>query len=162
MRHPEEDHRAAGSGFRRGGDPGPSPARDPGLFPARDPVLLYLLATPLFAAVDAVFGWPVRVAGIGGVPGRWLYYGALLLLGLVCWRWPRAAPLVGMGESAANLTLLFLSVLLPLWDASAILAGAGPPVVTPVALGNLVLVGGALVVSFYRSQWRLGKDLRPG
>lgn len=155
MRPPGEEGRPVGPGFPTLGV-GPVPAR------ARDPVLLYLLATPLFAAVDAVFGWPVRVAGIGGVPGRLFYYGAVLLLGLVCWRWPRATPLVGMGESAANLTLLFLSVLLPLWDASAVLEGGGPRVVTPVGLANLVLVGGALVVSFQRSQWQLGKDVRRG
>ena len=85
----------------------------------------YYLATPLFAVMDLGLGLPVRVAGILPEPGRLAYYAAAFALGLACRARPSATPWVGMLESAANLTLLLLSILIPIWSLpDAVLSGA--------------------------------------
>lgn len=119
----------------------------------------YYLATPLFAALDAVAGWPVRVAGFPDQGWRWGWYLILFLLGVLCRARPRLAPLVGMGESSVNLTFLFLSVLLPLWDGAAYLAGDGEAQSGIAGIVNLLLSGGVLVYSFHRSQWEWRQGL---
>lgn len=115
----------------------------------------YYLATPIFAVVDAAAGAPVRVSGFLPGWGRAAYYAALLVLGLLCRARPAAAPWVGMAESSVNLLLLLLGILLPVWSMTdAVLAG-GPMEgagLTPLAAGNALLAGGALVVSFHRHQ----------
>lgn len=139
--------RAAGGASRGGGD-------------AADPLVLFYLATPLFAALDAVAGWPVRVAALPGDGWRWFWYGVLLLLGLLCRARPRLAPLVGMTESSVNLTFLFLSILLPIWGMpSGELEAAGPVAFGPVRIVNVLLSGGALILAFQRSQAELGRGL---
>lgn len=126
-------------------------------------ITVYYLATPIFAVVDFAAHWPVRVAGLATPGWRWAYYAALMVLGLLCRAWPRWAPVVGMAESAANLLLLLLSILLPIWSLpDQVLAGGA---VTGVAGGpqiaNLALAGSMAIVSFKRNeaafQERLGR-----
>ena len=68
---------------------------------------------------------------------------------------PPLAPWLAMGESAANLTLLMASVLVPVWsfqetfDAAAITD-------LPERVVNLAVSGSVLVFSFYRNQARAG------
>lgn len=126
---------------------------------------LYYLATPLFAALDVITGVNVRTAAFGDSPLRWLYYAGSFGCGLVAvWR-PAVAPLVAMIESAANILLLMLSILLPIWSFldNAETAVAAPRLLTGPALANVVISGGVLVVSFYGSQARLfvGKSTGP-
>ncbi|MEQ9398357.1 MAG: hypothetical protein RJQ04_04235 [Longimicrobiales bacterium] len=114
----------------------------------------YYLATPLFAVIDAGFGAPIRVAGIESPGVRWAYYAGLVALGFLCRARPSVAPWVGMGESAVNILLLILAVMLPIWSIPGeILSGGeveGP--FSRVSLANFVLSGGALVWSFHRNQ----------
>jgi len=120
----------------------------------------YYLATPLFAALDAVAGWPVRLAGFPDQGWRWGWYLLLFLLGLLCRARPRLAPLVGMGESSVNLTLLFLSILLPIWGMTEqVYQVAGPIAFGPVRIVNVLLSGGALILAFHRSQWTWGREM---
>jgi hypothetical protein len=114
----------------------------------------YYLATPLFAVADLGFGLPVRVAGILPAPGRLAYYVAAFALGLACRARPLATPWVGMLESAANLTLLLLSILIPVWSLpDAVLSGAPLQAgLTPASAANALLSGGALVASFHRNE----------
>lgn len=117
----------------------------------------YFLATPLFVLVDVYLSAPVRVAALEGSGLRWPYYGLLLVCGAIChWR-PAWAPAVGMTESAANLLLLMLGILLPVWDAGArIEAGAWPAgPFDEVGLANFVVSGSVLLFTFYRSQHAL-------
>ena len=117
----------------------------------------YYLGTPAFAVVDFLFHIPVRVA----LPDGWArgaYYAAAFGLGVVCRRFPRTAPWVGMGESAANLLLLCLAVLLPIWSApDALLAGGGLPASEMMMhrVVNLAIGGTVMVVSFHRSRAEL-------
>lgn len=114
----------------------------------------YYLATPAFAVADLGFGVPVRLAQVVPQGGRLVYYAAVFALGFLCVARPRTAPWVGMLESATNLLILLLGILLPIWSLSdAVLSGA--PMVaglTPAGAFNALLSGTALTVSFRRNQ----------
>lgn len=110
----------------------------------------YYLATPLFAVVDVALGFPLRVAPLLPQQGRLAWYAAAFALGLLARARPAATPWVGMLESASNLTLLLLSIYLPIWS----LPLAGPSDVpmqvglTPAGAANALLSGLAMVASF--------------
>jgi len=114
----------------------------------------YYLATPLFAGLDLGLGLPIRVAAILPESGRLAYYAAAFALGLLCRARPVATPWVGMLESAANLTLLLLSILVPIWSLpDAMMSGAPLQAgLTPAAAANALLSGVALVASFHRNE----------
>ena len=117
-------------------------------------LLAFYLATPAFAVADLVFHLPLRVA-LPGDGARLGYYAAVTLLGLLCWRHPRATPWVGMAESATNLVILMLGVLLPLWDAPAVVAAGGAlpgPELLLARVTNLAVGGAVMVVSFHRAR----------
>jgi len=114
----------------------------------------YYLATPLFVLLDVVLGAPIRVAGLDDPIHRGLYYGGLVLLGLLARARPATAPWVGMAESSVNIFLLILSVMLPIWGMSEVLLEGGTPPgpFDRVSVVNFLLSGTALVVSFHRNQ----------
>lgn len=114
----------------------------------------YYLVTPAFAVMDVAFHAPVRVAGLEAPEARWAYYVGLVALGFVCRARPAAAPWVGMGESAVNILLLILAVMVPIWSMpDTVLAGGTPDgPFDRVSMANVILSGGALVVSFHRHQ----------
>jgi hypothetical protein len=126
-----------------------------------NPIVAYYLATPAFAVADLVFGVPVRLAGIADAAHRLVYYVVVFSLGILCRLRPTTAPFVGMAESTVNLLVLLLSILLPIWSLpDAVLSGA--PLdggLTGMALGNALLSGTALVVSFHRSQAAAARQL---
>ena len=117
-------------------------------------IAAYLLATPAFVVADLAFDMPFRVAALADSNLRFLYYGASMLCGGLTYVRPAAAPWVGMGESATNLFLLMLSILLPIWNMpDAIMSGAsieGP--FDQMSLLNVVLSGSMLIYGFYRYQ----------
>lgn len=114
----------------------------------------YYLATPVFAVADLGLGIPVRVADVLPVGPRVAYYAAVFALGLLCTARPGATPWVGMAESATNLLVLLLSILLPIWSLGDALASGAPLAagLTGIAAANALLSGTALVVSFHRHQ----------
>ena len=116
------------------------------------PLVWYYLATPIFALIDAA-GWgALRAAGIDDGAMRAVYYGALFLLGLWARARPGAAAPIAIVEGTANLILLFLSVLGPVWglldapDGAEAVAAA-----LPARIVNLVLVGGVVILGIRRS-----------
>lgn len=125
--------------------------------PGTGTLTLYYLATPLFAAVDVFLGEPVRVAALGAPAWRYGYYGAVFVLGLLCWARPRVAPLVGITESSVNLLLLLLSILLPIWNLPAEVAtgGAAELGFGTARIWNVAIVGAALILSIKRSEREL-------
>lgn len=114
----------------------------------------YYLATPVFAVADLGFGYPVRVATVLSSGSRLAYYAAVFALGLLCRARPAATPWVGMLESAGNLLLLFLSILLPIWSLAAdpMVGSTGGVGLTPEGAVNALLSGSAMILSFHRSQ----------
>jgi hypothetical protein len=125
----------------------------------------YYLATPLFAAVDLALGFPLRVAPLLPQGGRLAWYAGAFALGVLARARPAATPWVGMLESASNLTLLLLSILLPIWSFPL----AGPSEVpaqvglTPAGAANALVSGLAMVASFHQHEAAaLGRGGRRG
>jgi hypothetical protein len=119
---------------------------------ADPPLLLYYLATPLFAALDFGVGLSLRAGAIESPALRISYYAAVFALGFAMRARPVFAPLIGMLESAANLTLLMAAVLIPIWS----LGETSGAVDLRLPVANLALSGSVFVYSFYRNQARLG------
>ena len=114
----------------------------------------YYLGTPLFFLADVSWGWRIRLAdSVGDWTLRCVYYGCCLLCAVLCFKRPRLAPLVGVVESAVNVLLLVLGVMLPVIQAPGRLL-VGEPVVglfTRDTFVNFCLTGGMLAVSFHRN-----------
>lgn len=123
--------------------------------PVRRLVLFYYLSTPAFAALDLLLGVNVRTVFLDDSPWRWVYYAAALGCGVVGWRRPALAPLMGMAESGLSVALLIIGIYVPIWDATEALGSelAGPVAVSPVltarGLINAALSGGSFLVGFY-------------
>lgn len=127
----------------------------------RSLVPLYYLATPLFAAVDLGLGVPVRAAGLERPFHRVAWYALAFAVGLLMRRRPRLTPWLGIGESTANLTLLMVAVLLPIWSLPESL-DTGAAAELPARVTNLALSGSVLVFSIYRSQVEALGSIRGG
>ena len=131
----------------------------------------FLLATPVFAGLDLAGVGALRVAALPDFSSRAIYYLALVVLGVIMLRSPRAAPWIGMGESAVNVFLLMLSVLLPIWTLQETLLGSpgaevggGPGaeelgILTLPRLLNVALSGGVFIWSFYVNKHRAMRSL---
>src|SRR6185503_5601579 len=118
---------AGGAAEGRGGSPGAAGGgRARGIRPARRRdvtqssgrllTAYYLFATPLFAALDLGLSAPIRAVGVERPSVRLGYYAATFALGWIMRARPLLAPWLAMGESAVNLTLLMMSVLVPIWS----------------------------------------------
>lgn len=120
---------------------------------------VYFLATPAFWLVEPLVGFDVRVAGLEAGTARGVYYAALVVVGFVCWRRPSWAPAIAVVEGSANLLLLILSVLGPLWDAG---AGLAPPEAAGRIgpLLNFVIVAPVTVLAIKRAEWALARRAR--
>ncbi len=121
-------------------------------------LLFYYLSTPAFVALDLLLGVNVRTVFLDASPWRWVYYAAALGCGVVGWRRPALAPLVGMAESGLSLALLIIGIYVPIWEmaeaAGSELGGpvAMSPVLTPRGLVNVALSGSSFLVGFYGNQ----------
>ena len=124
--------------------------------------LYYGLGTLLFWGIDLVLAAPIRASFIGHPTYRVFYYLALLGLGALCrWR-PAAAPAVGMFESAVNLFLVLLSILMPIWGMPDQILGGGAIAAPfgPWTLQNAFLSGCVLIFTFHRSRAALEHQMR--
>ncbi|MEK9500425.1 hypothetical protein [Gaopeijia maritima] len=119
----------------------------------------YLGGTLAFAALDWLLAAPIRAVFFGRPTHRLMYYLALLAVGLLCRFRPTWTPVLGMAESAVNLTLVLLSILLPIWGSLDAVAAGGEayrPASTWVLL-NALLSGAVLILAFQRTQRGLGR-----
>lgn len=115
----------------------------------------YYLASPVFFLFGLWWGVEVRVTFITEPGPRFLYYLVLSGLGLLAHFRPRSAPWVALGESALNLLLIMLWILLPIYALADDPLGAEALRVpyTPVqVLVNGLLAGGFFILGFYRAQ----------
>ncbi len=134
----------------------------------------YYLASPLFFLLGFWWGAEIRVTFIPDSGLRFLYYLALSGLGLLAHFRPASAPWVAMGESAMNLLLIMLWILLPIYALGDDVMGTGALSVpyTPLeVLLNGLLAGSFFLLGFYRAQgavlarfpWiSVGNDKGPG
>jgi hypothetical protein len=117
-------------------------------------VVVYYLATPLFALCDWIFGWNVRVSALDGQPGlKNTYYAVCTAAGVATYLRPALWRVVGLTESSINILLLVLGVMLPYWSAIAAFTGdqAFTPSFTPAKLLNFLISGLMWVNVFHRS-----------
>lgn len=123
----------------------------------------YLLGTPVFLLIDVLFHAPIRIAALQGSNVRFAYYGVAFALGLLARARPSIEPWVGMGETAFNILLLVLAIMIPIWNLPDALL-ANEPLVGPfdtIPLTNFGLSGSILLVGYYRSQARAFSRRRP-
>lgn len=94
------------------------------------------------------------MAALGPPEWRYGYYIVGFLLGILCHLRPRVAPAVGITESSVNLLLLFLSILLPIWNLPGEVAAGGSAELDfdMAQVWNVAIVGTALVISIKRSE----------
>jgi hypothetical protein len=113
-------------------------------------LVLYYLASPLFGVADLAFHAPLRVSLVLPVNARVGYYAAVFLLGVLCLLRPGATPWVGMVESAGNLLILMLGILLPIWSLASDPSTVAGGVVGLNGWGaaNALLAGGMLTLAF--------------
>lgn len=118
----------------------------------------WYLASPLFLVADAAWGVGVRAAFLPTTGLRAIYYLLAFGCGLLLRARPRLAPALGMAESALNILLLTVAVLLPYQQAlDAVLADRPiPPAALSPPILSYALSGAVLLFSFYRAQARLG------
>ena len=112
----------------------------------------YYFSTPLFVLADSLLGLDFRVSGLQNPAWRFAYYGVCMLFALLLWYRPRFSPLIGMGESSVNLTILMVSVMLPVMRPELDGDGIG---LQGMQLLNFILTGGVLLAAFYSAQHRL-------
>ena len=109
----------------------------------------FYLFTPAFAILDWVWGVPARAAGIPSPTWRAAYYVLLMGCWALCRRVPSSGPFVGIVESSVNLFLLFLAVLLPIWNAAegTIPVESGSTLLGPGVWLNLLISGPLLILA---------------
>ncbi len=108
----------------------------------------YYLATPAFGVLDIVLGLDLRAAFLDGAGSRMLWYALCTGLGLVAWRWPVSAPLIGVVESSVNFFLLIAWIMLPIMlPTDDFGAWPGAWGVVP-----FLLIGTACIISFHSAK----------
>lgn len=123
---------------------------------------VYYLATPAFLLLDILFGVPLRVSTLDTPLFKYGYYTLSLGCGLAIQARPRAAPFIGLGESAFNFLLVILGILGPYWQ---MVNQAGDPNATltnpftPVMFVNAIIAGSIAVVSIKANQARIWLSL---
>ena len=120
----------------------------------------YYLASPVFFLVGLWWGMEIRVTFIPDPGPRFVYYLALTGLGLLAHFRPTVAPWVALGESALNLLLIMLWILVPIYSLaeSAMETGAtGVPYTPGQVLVNGLLAGCFFLLGFYRAQGEILK-----
>ena len=122
----------------------------------------YYLLTPLFVAVDYLFGASFRVSGLADPDYRLAWYGFCLLCAGACFFRIRYAPLIAIAESSVNLLILLLGVMLPIVQLGNLdgdpAAGVG---INANNILNFMLSGGVLLAVFHSAQHELRNATGP-
>lgn len=119
----------------------------------------YYVATPLFWLAEAALGIDLRLAYLESTGMRWLYVAVCTVAGLLIWRWRRLAPFWGLAESGANILLLCLALLAPIWQATQVVSslhgGEMPAVLSTGRLINFLISGFVCLTSFRMAEREL-------
>lgn len=116
----------------------------------------YYLITPVFALIDWVLGAPIRASALDDPSVRVAWYAGSFALGLLMRAAPSITAWFALLESSANLLLLLLAVLLPIWNLLDT-PGAEGAAFGPVRMVNVLLVGGITILSIKEAEARLGR-----
>jgi hypothetical protein len=114
----------------------------------------YYLASPLFFLLGLWWGWEIRVTFLPDLRQRFGYYVLISTLGLLTHFRPSSAPWVALGESALNLLLIMIWILLPIYALPNVVE-SGPvevPYTVREVLVNGGLAGSFFLVGFYQAQ----------
>ena len=112
----------------------------------------YYYLTPVFLVADFLWGQSFRVAGLNDPVYRYYYYGFCLACAAFCYFTPRLSSLVTLFESSINMTILVLSIMLPIINVGNSLdAGGGEIGISTQRLINFIFVGSLICYSFYNS-----------
>lgn len=126
---------------------------------ATSSILIYYWLTPVFWLVDELGGPNVRTAALDGHPWwKALYYLLCLAIPIAAHYWPAWTARLGIAETATNIVLLGLGVMVPYYrfigDAAAGDIPLTPPLTTE-SMTNFVLSATVLVFSLIvRTEWR--------
>ena len=105
-----------------------------------------------------LFGFNVRVAFLDSWPaGKFIYYIIAFVLGIIAWRKPEWTARIGLVESATNVMLIILSVVV--WYLGALDAAgsdfAMPTAPSPEALVNFVFSAAVAGISYTTQRARI-------
>ena len=71
-------------------------------------VKYYYLASPLFMFFDWLTGMSFRISGIESDTYRFGYYVLIIVCGIICWKIPKSASLIGILETSINYLILIV------------------------------------------------------
>ncbi|MDX1571172.1 MAG: hypothetical protein R3200_11845 [Xanthomonadales bacterium] len=118
-------------------------------------LLIYLAATPVFALVDWLFGWNLRVVGVPDPGWRAGYYTGLLLAAGVAWWRPAVEPLLVLIESACNIALIIIDFAVDSLIVSDLEAFQPP---TVMQVGGFLIAGGFGTLAFNRALAQIARS----
>ena len=114
-------------------------------------IRFYYFITPLFFAVDLLFGINLRVSvPIGENEAFYYFYiTACFILGSFVFKSPVSSAWFGLAESSVNILLLMLSVMLPIFKLAGDLDAAGSFTFGTQELFHFLIAGSILILSFH-------------
>lgn len=113
---------------------------------------IYYLATPVFFLLHYAFDINLRIV-IPGAPDGWLYayYLFCFVAGFIAFKSALTGALFSLVECTVNISLLLLSVLLPIYALGDGTAGIGNVAFGVPELVHFFIAGSILLYSFYRN-----------
>ena len=121
----------------------------------------YYLATPVFLLIDLALGWSLRLTIPWETSAAWYgYYLLCFFIGYLLWGGSLLGYLLAIIESAVNITLLLMTVMVPL-------VHFDPATTQPETLGlsttgqlvHFLLVGSVFLIAFYTNPLISRKNL---
>lgn len=114
-------------------------------------IRLYYFVTPLFFAIDLIFGVNMRVSipGVEGDAFYYLYISACFILGSFVFKSPLSSSLFGLAESSINILLLILSVMLPIFNLAGNLDEMNTFSFGVEEILHFLIAGSVLLLSFH-------------
>ncbi len=123
-------------------------------------IRLYYFVTPLFFAVDLLFGvnFRITIPGSEGDTFYYLYIAACFILGSFVFKSPLSSSLFGLAESSVNILLLLLSVMLPIFKLAENLDAINSFSFGLQEIIHFLIAGSILILSFHLNPLMHGKS----
>lgn len=123
-------------------------------------IRLYYFVTPLFFAMDLLFGvnFRITIPGSEGDTFYYLYIAACFILGSFVFKSPLSSSLFGLAESSVNILLLLLSVMLPIFKLAENLDAINSFSFGLQEIIHFLIAGSILILSFHLNPLMHGKS----